>query len=213
MEVKKGMKKNCLTATAVLALLFLLTLSTTTAGAATTVKVDPATQDVTAGDPFSVNVSVENVTYMAGDQAVLNFDPSAMIVPPDGVVEGDFLASGGSTMGFSIIDNTTGTVAFAYTLLSPPGAYVNGSGTLATINFNTNPAAAAGVYDLNLTDVMLSNDTGFEMSVDEKLNGTVNINARAAAAPGLSGIGMMTLIGVLAVVLAISVGATRKRRK
>ena len=215
MEIKKGMKKNCLTATAAaLVLLFLLTLSATTAGAATTVKVDPATQDVTAGDPFSVNVSVENVTYMNADGATLNFDPTAMIVLPDGIVEGNFLKGcpgGGGTTSLEKVDNTNGTATFGYSLANSSGVGVDGNGTLATINFKTNPAAAAGVYNLNLTEVQLSDGNGTQIAVDEILNGTVTINARAAA-PGLSGIGMMTLIGVLAVVLAVSVGATRKRR-
>ena len=84
-------RRTGIVAIAAVALLFLLALSATTIAGATTIKVDPATQDVTAGDPFSGNVVVENVTNMGADQATLNFDPSAMSV--SGVTEGNFLKS------------------------------------------------------------------------------------------------------------------------
>ena len=209
----KGGRRIGIVAIAPVALLLLLILSATTAGA-TTVKVDPATQDVIPGDAFSVNVTVENVTYMAADQATLNFDPSAMQATV--IVEGDFLKSAGTTLGagMEVIDNVNGSVTFFYALTTP-GVGVTGSGTLATINFDTNPLAAAGVYSLNLTDVMLADGDGNVIAVDEISNGTVNIKAPAlpAAVPVLSGIGLIALIGLLAVVLAISVSAIRRRRK
>ena len=210
MEGKKGRRIGLTIAATTLALLFCVILSASTVGA-TTVKVDPATQDVTPGDPFSVNVRVEDVTYMAADQAKLNFDPSAM--QATGIIEGDFLKTAGTTIGagFEDIDNVNGHVIFGYSLLTP-SIGVSGSGTLATINFNMDSAAAPGVYNLNLTDVMLADGDGDTMTVDEITNGTVNTRVPAAV-PGLSGTGFVVAIGLLAVVLAISVGATRRRRK
>ena len=214
MEMKKGRRIGLTIAATTLALLFCVILSASTVGA-TTVKVDPATQDVTPGDAFSVNVSVEDVTYMGADQATLNFDQGVMSVT--GVTEGDFLKTGGGTVGagMEIIDNVTGKVTFFYSLTGGPGIGVNGSGTLATIYFDTDSAAAPGVYNLDLTDVMLADGDGNEMPEREISNGTINIKAPAppAAVPGLSGTGFIAAIGLLAVVLAISVSATRKRRK
>jgi hypothetical protein len=193
------------------ALCFVLALSATTLAAATTVKVDPATQDVLAGDPFSINVSIDNVTFMNADQARVNFDPTVMSA--SGVTEGDFLKSAGTTIAVGpTIDNINGRVTFAYSLTNP-NLYVNGSGVLATIDFDTDPSAPAGSYPLTLTNVLIANSTG-PMIVDEILNGTVNITGRAAAepVPAVNGLGIGAVIGLLALVLALSVTATRKKR-
>ena len=194
-----------------LALLFLLALSAIiAAGAAVEVKVDPATQSVTPGEGFSVSVIIEGVTDMGMDQAVLNFDPGVM--QATGIIEGDFLKSGGTTVPIEIIDNTTGRVIFAYALTT---GSVSGSGTLATINFDTDPSAAAGVYNLKLTEVALANSIGEPIVVDEVSQGTVTIGGAAgptptpAPVPGFSVIGVAAAIGIVAVVFAIK----RRRRR
>ncbi|CAD6491513.1 MAG: Cohesin domain protein [Candidatus Argoarchaeum ethanivorans] len=186
---------------ATLALLFLLALSAATAAGAATVKVDPATQSVTPGDEFSVSVIIEGVTDMGMDQAVLNFDPSVMQV--SGIIEGEFLKSGGTTVPIEIRDNTTGRVTFAYALTT---GSVSGSGTLATINFDTSPSAAEGVYNLKLTEVALANSIGDPIVVDEVSKGTVTVGGSAGSAPptpGFSVIEVVVAIGILAVVFAI----------
>jgi len=136
------------------------------------VKVIPETQTVSAGNAFYVNITVGNVTYMGADQATLNFDPSAMNVT--GVTEGDFMKSAGATIGAGMedIDNVNGSVTFFYALTTP-GIGVNGNGTLATIYFDTN-ASAEGVFNLNLTGVVLADGDGGGIDV-ELYNGTVNL--------------------------------------
>ena len=118
---------------------------------ATTVEVSPATQNVLPGAAFQVDIYIEDVTYMAGDQATLNFDPTKMQCT--GITEGAFLKSGGGTIGIEKIDNTAGTARVAYVLMTP-WVGVDGSGVLATIAF-TADASASGTFDLTLTDVML----------------------------------------------------------
>ncbi|CAD6491505.1 MAG: hypothetical protein CHKLHMKO_00134 [Candidatus Argoarchaeum ethanivorans] len=195
-------------AAATLALLFLLTLGATTAGA-TTVSVEPSAQDV-QGNPFSVDINVTDVTYMGMDQVVLNFDPSAM--EATGITEGGFLKSAGTTIPVELIDNIAGTVTFSYSLTTA-NVGVTGSGTLATINFTTE-LTALGEYPLNLTDVALSDGDGTPITTVD-VNGTVNVTAPGppAAVPALSGIGMIALIGALAIVLAISVSTMRRKRR
>jgi len=141
---------------------------------ATTVKIDPATQTLKPGDAFSVNVTVENVTYMAADQATLNFDPSAMQATV--IVEGDFLKSAGTTLGagMEVIDNVNGSVTFFYALMTP-GVGVNGSGTLATIYFNTNVSAEC-TFPLNLTEVALADGDGNPITVYAIYNGEVKLD-------------------------------------
>ncbi|MEA1944995.1 MAG: cohesin domain-containing protein, partial [Euryarchaeota archaeon] len=138
---------------------------------AATVKVDPASQTVAAGDVFYVNVTVKDVVGMKGDAAILNFDPGVMQVT--GIVEGDFLKAGGSTLPVSTWDNTAGTATFGYTLWGTFST-VSGSGTLATIMFDTYPDAPAGTYDLSLTDVELRDASNDEISIDIS-NGMVTI--------------------------------------
>ena len=202
---RKGRRRIGLTVVA-LALFFCLISTITLAGAAAVVKVDPATQTVIAGESFSVNVRVEGVTSMGAGDADLNFDPGAMQVTE--IVEGDFLNSVGSTHGFGNWDNAAGTATFSYSLTTPcVGA--TGSGVLATIYFNTLPAAAPGAYKLDLEDVNLADCAGYPITVGVT-DGAVTI--QPIPVPGLSGTGMIAAIGVLAIVLAIS-SVGRKRRE
>jgi hypothetical protein len=147
-----------------------LVLMMAASAGATEVRVDPASQTVTAGDPFHVDVVVEDVANMKGNAAILNFNPGAMQVT--GITEGAFLKTGGSTLPIVAWDNTAGTATFAYTLMS--GTQVSGSGTLATILFSTYPGAPAGVYDLSLTGVELRNASNALIS-RYVVDGTVTI--------------------------------------
>jgi hypothetical protein len=178
---------------------------------ATAVRVDPASQTIAAGDPFHVNITVEDVVNMKGNAATLNFDPSVMQVT--NITEGDFLKTGGRTVGVGNWDNTTGTAVFGYTLgFYDPWTTVDGSGTLATIQFSTYPDAPADTYDLILTDVELRNATN-DLIPRDVVNGNVPIEGAPVPVPVLSGIGMIALIAALAVVLAISVSSATRRRK
>jgi len=196
-----------------LTLLFCVISTITLAGAngGPVVEVVPADQTVTAGQSFSVDVRVKDVTYMGADQAVLNFDHDAM--QATGIVEGNWLKTcpgGEGTIIVEEIDNTNGTVTFLYALINSSACSRSGDGILATINFDTDPAAAPGKYPLNLTKVKLKDRYGDTIPDVSKSNGTVTI---IQPVPGLSGTGMVAVIGVLAIVLAISVGTMRKRRK
>jgi hypothetical protein len=102
---------------------------------------------------------------------------------------------------------------FGYTLgFYDPWTTVDGSGTLATIQFSTYPDAPADTYDLILTDVELRNATN-DLIPRDVVNGNVPIEGAPVPVPVLSGIGMIALIAALAVVLAISVSSATRRRK
>ena len=148
---------------------FLVLIAAVSAVDATAVKVVPANQTVHAGENFSVNITIENVTNMKSNQAVLNFDPTAMNATD--IIEGDFLKTGGATLPVEIINNTEGTAGFAYTLLSG-GSPVTGSGVLVTIKFNTSREIDDS-FNLILTDVKIKNTTA-EVPV-HVYNGTVKI--------------------------------------
>ena len=148
---------------------FLVLIAAVSTVDATAVKVVPANQTVHAGENFSVNITIENVTNMKSDQARLYFEPNVMNATE--IIEGNFLKTGGATLPVEIINNTEGTAGFAYTLLSG-GSPVTGSGVLVTIKFNTSEEAG-GTYDLYLTDVVI-NTTAGKVTVDV-YNGTVKI--------------------------------------
>lgn len=164
------------------------------------VKIDPATQVVIAGTPFSVNILVENVTELGADQATVSFDPQAIQVSQ--VTEGDFLKRAGPTIGAGVegIDNVNGSITFFYALMSY-GANVSGSGTLATINFTTNLSANA-TFAITLSKVLLSNGTGAPVPIDDVVNGTVTLSAPPRALfdtgsgtyPSISGIFTGTVV-------------------
>ena len=206
-EEKKGIKKGRgigIAITAVLTLLFWLAL-TTSIGGATAVNVTPPTREVLAGDNFGVNITIENVTNMKTYGAKLNFDPRAMNALE--IIEGGFLKSGGTTLFLWEINNTEGFAIFGNTFL-PGGTPVNGSGVLATINFNTSKEAD-GTYDLNLTEAMI-NTTAGKIPVDV-YNGTVKIlGQKPITVPGLSIPGILVLIVILTTVTVVSVQRKKK---
>ena len=158
----KEMIKNTLIGT-------VLVLMMAASAGATEVRVDPASQLVAAGDPFHVNVTVEDVEGMKGYAATLNFNPGAMQVK--GIIQGDILMAGGTPMPIFSWDNVTGTATFASTLgFFDPWTTVSGSGILATIEFSTNNTE--GTYDLILTGVELRDANNTLMPTDV-VDGTV----------------------------------------
>ncbi|CAD6491503.1 MAG: Cohesin domain protein [Candidatus Argoarchaeum ethanivorans] len=151
---------------------FLVLVGAVSAVDATTVSVEPATQTVKSGDSFSVDINITDVTYMGMDQALLNFDPTAM--QATGIVEGDFLKSAGTTSPYTGIDNTAGTAIFCYSLQTQ-GVGVSGNGTLATINFDTIPEAEC-TFDLTLTNILLADGNGDPITVDVTVDGEVKLD-------------------------------------
>ena len=158
--------------TFILALAVMLVLAAGSVWAQDTkVKVVPATQNVLPGAAFQVDVRVEDVINMKADQAVVNFDASAM--QATGITEGAFLKSGGSTLGVPGWDNTGGRAWFGYTLYGTCTP-VSGDGILATISFTADPAAA-GTFALTLTDVVLIDGDNVEIPCTSE-DGTVTIS-------------------------------------
>ena len=196
--------ENFVIGTAVTVLLLLWLVTPGLAGA-TVVKVEPATQEVSAGEGFCVDVVIEDIKDMAADGAILHFDPNAMQATK--ITEGEFLMGGGTTLPVEIIDNTAGTVTFAYALST---GSVGGSGVLATIEF-TAGASAEGTFDLSLTNVELY-DPNLNLIPTDVFNGTITIGGPTAPTPapiqGFSGISVAAAIGILAIILVIK----RRRR-
>lgn len=123
-----------------------------------TVSVVPASSIVPSlGSNFSVNVTVENVENLYGMQFTLYYPNSLLNGTNAG--KGPFLDSGGFQSAFLISSftdsyNTTDGYLKVLCLRTGDAPGVNGSGTLATINFKS--ISTGGPAILHLADVKLS---------------------------------------------------------
>lgn len=84
---------------------------------------------VDTGEPFSIDVIVENVENLSGFDVTMGFNPDHLVVT--GLTIGEFLSPG---LGGNDFDNETGQIHFYNAILSfsEPNS---GSGILFTINF------------------------------------------------------------------------------
>ena len=114
------------------------------------------TTSVRVGDAFTVHVSAEKVTDLAGWQFDLTFDPDVLEAVE--VSEGDFLKRGGGTTFFQkgTIDNAAGKIeSISAALISKGG--VTGTGVLSSVTFS---AKSGGNSQLALHNFQLGTSTG-----------------------------------------------------
>jgi hypothetical protein len=123
---------------------------------------------VTVGQTFSVNVETSDVVDLYGWEFTLKWNPTFLDVL--NVTEGEFLKSGGDTFFWPITNNTDGCILADCTLTGNISG-VNGSGTLAIVEFK---AEGAGQSILDLYDTKLVNS--LEQPIDHTANdGTVTV--------------------------------------
>jgi hypothetical protein len=120
----------------------------------TTVYVSPSTITATVGQTFFISVDISDVIDLYGWEFKLKWN-STLLDALD-VTEGDFLKSGGDTFFWSVINNTEGYILVDCTLLGNiPG--VNGSGTLATVEFKVE-SEGESILDLYGTKLVSSDE-------------------------------------------------------
>ena len=122
-----------------------------------TVAVSPPSITASVGQEFSVDINISSVSDLYGWEFYLGWNAS--LLDWVSVSEGPFLKSGGSTY-FSYFLNTTGEHVIVDCTLEGEIPGVNGSGTLATVTFNT---TNAGECPLNLYNVDLRDSTDTEI--------------------------------------------------
>jgi len=146
----------------------------------TRVFLDPPSQTVAAaGDSFTINVSIADVSNLLGYQFTIYYNSTVMNRTQ--VAEGSFLKSGGQTyFSPSFIDqynSTHGAVAISCTLLNVTGnvSGASGSGVLVTLEFKS--LAAADSTSLHLADVGLVGlaDSSPSLIPHEDSDGTVTV--------------------------------------
>jgi hypothetical protein len=115
--------------------------------------IDPCRQVTVDPLGFDIDVTIEEVTDLAGFEAKLHYNPAVLKVT--GVDYNYFLATAGSVQdwGETTPDND-GTFSMVATLSIPlPATGASGSGVLARVSLE---AVASGLSDLNLSDIKLA---------------------------------------------------------
>jgi hypothetical protein len=139
--------------------LFLRALPFSRAQTTPTVSLTTDQPSYQLGDTITVSVEVDNVENLGGYQFTLGFDPT--LVTYEFISDADFLSSTGRTAIPFTPDGEANQITFgAFTLASPnPGA--SGTGIMATATFT---AIANGTLSLSLTNVILSDPSGTQIS-------------------------------------------------
>ena len=124
----------------------------------TEVSISPASQTVSQGQTFTVDVYVSPTQAVQGVIFSLAFDPS--LLTANSVVEGSFLKQGGASTFFSpgTIDNLAGTITNVYDAIISVGQSVSTPGVCATVAFTakTTPGTSA----LTLSNVTVGDPSG-----------------------------------------------------
>jgi general secretion pathway protein D len=147
---------------------------------------------------------VSSVSDLTAFQFDISFDPAVLAAA--GIAEGAFLSSGGTTF-FSPgdIDNTAGLISFTAGTLLGPGAGVNGSGTLASLNFD---AIALGTSPIALSNVILIDSTLAEIP-SAVSGGSVRVTVIPEPGPALPVMaGIITALGLARFRAACDCGST-----
>ena len=138
------------------------------------VVVSPSMKNVTYGQDFTINVSIDpSGTAIAGAQLNLAFNKSILKI--NNLLEGNLFKQGGASTLFNsgIIDNSQGTVKNIY------GAII-GSSNVSTqgtfIIINATAVALSGTSVIDVSNIMVSDLDGAAVAFNTS-NGTININA------------------------------------
>jgi hypothetical protein len=120
------------------------------------VSVSPASQEVDVGNSFSINITVDpDVDGIRS--AELDFAFNASVMQVDSVTAGNLL--GASIIAIpATIDNVNGTVNYAIARIDTVPV-PTAAGTFATITLTVKGDAQPGTYDLDITNMGLSNVT------------------------------------------------------
>lgn len=126
-----------------------LCLACLQANAAPTVSLAATPNPVGTGSTFTLDVNATDLTDLYAWQFSVNFDPTLFQVT--GVTEGSFLASAGPTFfDGGTIDNTAGTVSFAFDTLLNAVSGATGSGLLESLTIQS---LISGTGNFSLGDV------------------------------------------------------------
>ncbi len=174
------------------------------ARADTILSLSPSSDTVSAGEVFTVSLSVSGAVNLYGWQVDITFDPTILSALSSS--EGGFLSSGGSVPTFFIpgtMNSLTGLVDNMADSRTISITGVSGSGLLATLSFQ---ALAHGTSALTLENVLLSNVLSQPLPVGGLSGASVGV--AAAPEPGT----LMLMLGGLAALGGWNMNARRGKR-
>jgi len=177
---------------------------------ATTLTVAPTPASAAPGSTISVAVNVTDVANLAGYGFGFSFNASVLRFT--GFTGGAFLGSGGASTDQGIIgvDNTAGTIDYAYGTIVSDLSGVSGDGTLGYFTFE---ALTAGSSALTLSDALLVSSIngadGFPTTIATAVvNGAVIVTPAAPPGGDVPEPASLALVGIG----ALAAGALRRRR-
>jgi len=166
--------------------------------------LSPSSATVSAGEVFTVSLSVSGAVNLYGWQVDIAFDPTILSALSSS--EGSFLSSGGSVATFFIpgtMNNLTGLVDNMADSRTVSITGVSGSGLLATLSFQ---GLAPGTSALTLQNVLLANVLSQPLPVGGLSNTSVGVTA--VPEPGT----LMLMLGGLAALGGRNVNGRRGKR-
>jgi len=149
------------------------------------VRFDPSSSTVVQGQSFTVDMYVENIGDLYGFETTIRFAPAILQVQDaDGGTPGVQVALGSWLPGTThivtnTVDNATGLISFAATLVAPEPA-LNGSGDLISIPFF---ASAPGTSALSFESLKMVNSSAEVIPVD-RTDGVVTVSSNQATLAG-----------------------------
>lgn len=191
------MKKKTIPLCSALAIFFTLSYAVFGSAQATVMRVSPDDQTVTTQENFTIEVTIDPETAIAGAQCNLRFDPSLLTVVS--VEEGNLFSQGGAGTYFKDpeINNETGIVSgIAGVILGPNTVF--SSGTLAIIHMRAK--LTKGASELVLENVKIVDQNGEAVAITAQ-SGSVTISGHPPEDGGISPIIIIAVIGL--VILAI----------
>lgn len=148
--------------------------------------VSPATQDVSIGQTFAVDINIDNIPDLYDYQFSLSFNPAVLMA--DSITEGALFADTNDSFFIpGAIDNSTGNITLtADTLLGPvPG--VAGPGTIAAVDFTALATGTSSIDFSPASDLILQDSLGNTLPVTPVSGSvTVSVVPEPASAPLLA---------------------------
>jgi general secretion pathway protein D len=141
------------------------------AASAATIHIEPLSTFILIGESADLNVRITDVADLYAYQYDIAFNPATLSATS--VTSGAFLSGGGDAFFIpGVIDNTIGRIRLTADTLLGPVAGVSGSGTLATINFQS---LSIGMSPITLFNVVLLDSSAGDISARVQ-NGSVITN-------------------------------------
>jgi len=148
-----------------------------------TIRLDPMSLEIGAGNTDTVDILVENVTDLYGFEFEITFDPAMVEVvdaDPDEegvqIQSGDFLSPDWTLE--NTVDNDNGTIAYALCQMNPSPPQ-SGGGVLAIITWR---GKAPGTSSLHLAHVLLAATRGVEIPASAEDGQIVVVSTQAPPA-------------------------------